>query len=87
MKNYNIEKLLSEIDFTKNKYVKVNDKLMLTNYQIATLKRFNINIESAPNLSYIIFEAENILEEEPDEDLEQVLNELSERNYYENTNK
>lgn len=87
MEKYNIEELLNEIDFTKNKYVKINDKLMLTNYQISVLERFNINIKNAPSLSYIIFDAENILEDEPDEELEQVLNELSERNYYENTNK
>ena len=60
MEKYNIEELLNEIDFTKNKYVKVNDKLMLTNYQISVLERFNINIKNAPSLSYIIFEAENI---------------------------
>lgn len=87
MEKYNINELLNEIDFNKNKYVKVNKKLILTNYQINTLKRFNIDIENAPSISYIIFEAENILDEEPDEDLEQVLYELSERNYYENTNK
>ena len=28
MEKYNIEELLNEIDFTKNKYVKVNDKLI-----------------------------------------------------------
>ena len=59
MEKYNIEELLNEIDFTKNKYVKINDKLMLTNYQISVLERFNINIKNAPSLSYIIFEAEN----------------------------
>lgn len=87
MEKYDISKLLDEIDFTKNKYEKVNDKLILTNYQINTLKKYDINIEQAPSLSYIIFEAQNILEEEPNEELEQVLYELSERNYYENTHK
>lgn len=87
MEKYNINELLNEIDFNKNKYTKINDKLILTNYQIEILKKNNINIEQAPSLSYIIFEAENILEEEPNEDLEQVLYELSERNYYENTHK
>ncbi len=87
MEKYNINELLNEIDFNKNKYTKINDKLILTNYQIEILKKYNINIEQAPSLSYIIFEAENILEEEPNEDLEQVLYELSERNYYENTHK
>lgn len=87
MGKYNINELLNEIDFNKYKYRKINDKLMLTNYQINVLERYNIKIEEAPSLSYIIFEAENVLEEEPNEDLEQVLNELAERNYYENTHK
>lgn len=87
MEKYDINKLLNEIDFNKNKYTKINNKLILTNYQIEVLKKYNINIEQAPSISYIIFEAENILEEEPNEDLEQVLYELSERNYYENTHK
>lgn len=87
MEKYDINKLLNEIDFNKNKYTKINNKLILTNYQIEVLKKYNINIEQAPSISYIIFEAENILEDEPNEDLEQVLYELSERNYYENTHK
>lgn len=37
-KEYNIKELLDSIDFNKNKLTKVNDKLMLTNYQIEVLK-------------------------------------------------
>ena len=60
---------------------------MLTNNQIEILKKYDINVENAPSLSYIIFEAQNILDEEDCEDLEYVIYELSERNYYENTHK
>ncbi len=86
-KEYNIKELLNSIDFEKNKLSKVNDKLMLTNYQIEVLKRFDINPENYHSLSSIICDAEEVYEESLDEELDTILNELQERNYYENTNK
>lgn len=87
MKKYDIEKLVSELDFESNKLQKVNDSLVLTNYQIEVLKRNGINPEIYTSLHSIIYEAEEIYEDTLDEELEQVLDELSERNYYENTRK
>ena len=72
-KEYNIKELLDSIDFNKNKLTKVNDKLMLTNYY--------------SSLSSIICDAEEVYEETLDEELDAILSELQERNYYENTNK
>lgn len=86
-KEYNIKELLDSIDFNKNKLTKVNDKLMLTNYQIEVLKRFDITPENYSNLSSIIYDAEEVYEETLDEELDAILSELQERNYYENTNK
>ena len=84
---YNIKELLNSIDFNKNKLTKVNDKLMLTNYQIEVLKRFDIIPENYTSLSSIICDAEEVYEETLDEELDVILSELQERNYYENTNK
>lgn len=84
---YNIKELLDSIDFNKNKLTKVNDKLMLTNYQIEVLKRFDITPEKYSSLSSIICDAEEVYEETLDEELDNILSELQERNYYENTNK
>lgn len=86
-KEYNIKELLDSIDFNKNKLTKVNDKLMLTNYQIEVLKRFDIIPENYTSLSSIICDAEEVYEETLDEELDVILSELQERNYYENTNK
>ena len=86
-KEYNIQELLDSLDFNKNKLTKVNDKLMLTNYQIEVLKRFDITPENYTNLASIIYDAETIYEETEDEELDVILSELQERNYYENTNK
>ena len=86
-KEYNIKELLDSIDLNKNKLTKVNDKLMLTNYQIEVLKRFDIIPENYSSLSSIICDAEEVYEETLDEELDAILSELQERNYYENTNK
>lgn len=86
-KDYNINILLDDIDFKSNMLQKVNDKLDLTKYQIEVLKRFDIDIENKTSLSSIIYEAEEAYEDTLDEELEIVLDELSERNYYENTKK
>lgn len=86
MKEYNINELLNNIDFNKNKLVKVNEKLYLTNYQIEVLNKYGIDFQNL-NLSSIIFLGEEILEEDDYDDLDEVIRELAERNYYENTNK
>lgn len=87
MKDYNLNDLLNNIDFESNRLVKINNKLYLTNYQIEILNKYNIDYKSLGNLSSIIYVAEEILEEDDYEDLDEVIRELAERNYYENTNK
>lgn len=87
MKDYNLNNLLNNIDFESNRLVKINNKLYLTNYQIEILNKYNIDYKSLGNLSSIIYVAEEILEEDDYEDLDEIIRELAERNYYENTNK
>lgn len=87
MKNYNLNDLLNNIDFESNRLVKINNKLYLTNYQIEILNKYNIDYKSLGNLSSIIYVAEEILEEDDYEDLDEIIRELAERKYYENTNK
>lgn len=87
MEKYDINKLVSQLDFESNKLQKVNDNLVLTKYQIDVLTRNDIDLQTVTSLHDIIYEAEEVYEDTLDEELEQVLDELSERNYYENTNK
>lgn len=87
MNNSKIESLLNDINIDQYKTQKVNDYITLTNYQIEVLKRFDIDPSLYTKLKDIIYVAEEIYEETLDEDLNMVLDELSERNYYENTNK
>jgi len=85
--NYDINKLVSNLDFKKNMLTQVNDKISLTNYQIEVLKRNDIDINNCSSLREIIYLAEEAYEETLDEELDLILGEISERNYYENTNK
>jgi hypothetical protein len=85
-KKYELNDLVNDLDFNKNKLENVNKNLDLTRYQIDVLKRLNIDYNKA-SLSEIIAEAEEVYEDTLDEELEVVLDELSERNYYENTKK
>ena len=85
--NEEIKKILNEIDFDNNKLQKINDNLYLTNNQIEVLKRYNIDYEVSNSLRDLMIKIESILDYEDIEELENLLTNLTERNYYENTNK
>ena len=85
--NERIKNILNNIDFDNNMLNKINNNLYLTNNQIELLKRYNINYESANSLRDLMLKIEDILDYDYNEELDNLLYNLSERNYYENTNK
>lgn len=86
--NKEINDILNNIDFENNKLIKVNNNLYLTNNQIDILKRYNIDYETSNSLRDLMIKIEDILDYEEDiQELEDLLDKLSERNYYEFTNK
>lgn len=86
--NKEINNILNNIDFENNKLIKINNNLYLTNNQIDILKRYNIEYETSNSLRDLMIKIENILDYEEDiPELEELLDKLSERNYYEFTNK
>ena len=86
-----------ELDINELTKAVYNDKSMikirgngiyLSDNQIEVLNRYNINYKKYNSLSSLIFEIEEILNEEVDvDDLEDVSAKLSELNYYNNTEK
>ncbi len=72
--------------------VNVNKKLMLDDYEISVLKKYNIDISNCNNLREVTLLVEHFMDnyeldsEELDE-LDYILERLQERNYYQNTNK
>ena len=64
---------------------RINDNLYLTNKEIEVLERYDINYNTS--IEELMFNLEEILNENDYEDLEEVSLGLSEFNYYHNTNK
>lgn len=87
-KEINIDDIIDEIDINNNVPKLRDNGLILRDSQIEILKKYNINYENYSSLSSLIFEIEEILTYETDlDDLEELSIELSEQNYYNNTNK
>jgi len=61
--------------------------ILLSDYQISVLNRNNINYKNYSNLSSLLFEIEECLNEQEEEELEEVSRQLSEFHYYNETNK
>lgn len=80
-KECNNEKFVFDTDDLK---IERKDKMYLSNNEIKTLEKYNVNYNNYDNLSSLIFDLNEI---EGDDDLEQLAIELSEFNYYNNQNK
>lgn len=87
-KEYDIETLVSNIDFNSGSFQNING-MMLTNHEIEVLDRYKIPYKKCNSLKEVIFEIEEIIEDSDivDEDLDYISSTISERDYYQNTNK
>lgn len=61
--------------------------LLLTDKQVNVLEKYEINYKNIRNMNELIYEIEDILNQDYYEDLDLVSKELAEYNYYNNTNK
>lgn len=87
-KDVDINKLINNVYDDKNMIKMRGNGIYLSDNQIEVLKRYDIDYKKYSSLNSLIFEIEEILNEEVDaDDLEQISSKLSELNYYNNTNK
>ena len=86
---YDIDQLVGDMDFHSNSFQMVGKNLMLTNHEIEVLNRYKIDYLKCNTLKEILYEIEEILEDMDvlDEDLDSISQTISERDYYQNTNK
>ncbi len=87
---FDIENLVSKMDFKSLAFVECKSGILLTNMEINVLKRYGIDYEKCKSLKEIIYCVEEILNEDnigDVEDLENVSATIAERDYYQNTNK
>ena len=83
-----INKLINNVYDDKNMIKMRGNGIYLSDNQIEVLKRYDIDYKKYSSLSSLIFEIEEILNNDVDaNDLEEVSSRLSELNYYNNTNK
>ena len=76
-----VEKYLPKEDSWQKKR---ENGLILSDYQIAVLRRNGIDYSKYGSLKEILFEINDILDEEEDEELDVVAREIAEKDYYSN---
>lgn len=87
-KKLDIDSLTKDVYNDKSMIKMRGNGIYLSDNQIEVLKRYDIDYKKYISLNSLIFEIEEILNEEVDAgDLEEVSSRLSELNYYNNTNK
>ena len=88
-KEFNIDRLISDMDFSSNMLSDIGNGIMLTNREIDVLNRYQIDYKSCLNLKEIIYKIEDVIENEEDDidELDYVSSTIAERDYYQNTNK
>lgn len=83
-----IKEISNSLDFAEFSLVKINNNLFLTKREIEVLKKYNINYSSCNDASSLMYLIDGRLDECSEiEDLENISIDISERNYYMNTNK
>lgn len=84
--NENID--LSDLFSQKYMHKEIQKGMFLSEYQIEVLQKYYIDPNNVGSISEIIYLANEILDEDSDaDDLESVIREIQEFNYYANTNK
>lgn len=86
-KEVSVDSLIKELNIESDYIKRRSNGLYLSDNQIEVLRKYGINYEKYTNLNSLIFEIEEILNEQELEDLEEVSSKLAELNYYNNTNK
>lgn len=86
---FDIDKIVSEMDFHSNSLNTISKDVMLTNKEIEVLNKYKIDYKKCSNLGEILFEIETVINDEvlEEDDLEYISQSIAERNYYQNTNK
>lgn len=87
-KEIDVNELTKDIYNNRSMIKMRGNGIYLSDNQIEVLKRYSIDYNKYTSLSSLIFDIEEILNEEADiEDLEEISVKLAELNYYNNTNK
>ena len=87
---YNIDEIISSLDFKSSKLNNLSNGLVLTNYEIDVLNKYNIKYNSCSSLKEVLMlidEKFNYEEVDNPDELDSVSASIAERDYYQNSNK
>ena len=65
----------------------IENNILLSDYQVDVLKRNEIDYKNYSTIHQLLFEIEEVLNNEYDEELDNVSNQLAELSYYKDTKK
>ena len=82
-----IKEVSNNLDLNSNFLEDIGNGIFLSKKEMKVLDKYNIDYKNKVSLKSILFEIEDILSEESLEDLDLVSETISERVYYNNTNK
>jgi len=87
-KDIDITELTKEVYDDKDMLKMRGNGIYLSDSDVEVLNRYDINYQKYGSLSSLLFDIEEVLNEDSDlSDLEEVSSKLAEMNYYNNTNK
>lgn len=84
---YDINKLVSEINFNDNFIGYQKNDIILTNREIAILNTNSIDYKSLSSVSELLYEIDEVIDEDFSDELEELAKDIADRNYYLNTRK
>ena len=87
---YNIDEIISSLDFKSSKLNNRSNGLVLTNNEIDVLNKYNIKYKSCSSLKEVLMlidEKFNYEEVDNPDELDSVSASIAERDYYQNSNK
>ena len=87
---YNIDEIISSLDFKSSKLNNLSNGLVLTNNEIDVLNKYNIKYKSCSSLKEVLMlidEKFNYEEVDNPDELDSVSASIAEIDYYQNSNK
>ena len=87
-KEFDVDQLVKDLNIYNSLLKNYGNGILLSDNDISILNMYNIDYKKFNDVKLLLFEIEEVLEECDDaKDLEALSIDLSERNYYQNTNK
>ena len=85
MEEFDINSLVNDIDFEKNSIEYINGGIVLTKREIDLLNSIGINYKEYSSMTLLMEAIEEACEDDPE--VEEILKDMADRNYYLNANK